>query len=158
MRNPQLYYIESTSLTSLTVDYTQLCPYCNTKLPPNPSRRLQKLLTRVKKKSWPLPKWNNPLALNSELHIVSTFCAAHAEEEAVIPEGKRRGWPANIDFDDLPGRLKAFKGALAEIVEEPGVKSPVFFDEALQEWRENGALVMGGAMAQMSGMDRSQPG
>lgn len=89
---------------------------------------------------------------------MSAFCAAHAAEDDVIPDGERRGWPTDVDFDALPVRIKALRSKLTAIVKSPRERSQVFFHGALKEWKENGARVMGGVMAQMSGMARSQPG
>ena len=44
------------------------------------------------------------------------FCIFHEGELEVVPAGLEKGYPAQIDFDFLPARIKNFEGSLKRII------------------------------------------
>jgi hypothetical protein len=44
------------------------------------------------------------------------FCIFHDGELKVVPAGIAKGYPSEIDFDGLPGRIKRFEDPLLQII------------------------------------------
>lgn len=138
------------------VNDDDLCPFCDEPLPLYPSARLQRLLDRARVNARPQARIGNSKGLKAPFATFVGVCNQHRNETTVIPEGVAQGWPTDISFDELPGRLKIMRPRLLRIVEQPN-NSP-FYREAMENIASMGALAAAGAVGQMNAFERSRPG
>jgi hypothetical protein len=101
------------------IDPKTLCPFCDQKLPDEPSSELQRLLKLAYSKSQPDRRSTNPIGRKTEVAYRAPACHRHSLESTQLPLAQSRGWPTSIDWDALPDRVKAMKAQLKEILEDP---------------------------------------
>lgn len=94
-------------------DASTLCPFCDQPLPDDPSPQL--LATKAALLRYPherRPTLKNPRAVRfpEGQHVVRTgaFCKMHHNERTVVPEGKAKGYPTSIAWDELPKCVLSF--------------------------------------------------
>jgi hypothetical protein len=64
------------------------------------------------------------------------FCLEHRKEQVILPEGKRKGYYIDINFDDLELRVKEFLQDLEDIINK---KTPsIYRDRSLATYEELG--------------------
>ncbi|KAI8143122.1 hypothetical protein BJV82DRAFT_515296 [Fennellomyces sp. T-0311] len=85
-----------------------------------------------------------------------SFCRLHRVELVIKPKGKDDGYPLNIDFDKIKGRVHQLKRELRAVIDRK-VESE-FRDIALKSYEEDGANKARSAMAVMSRFDKTLPG
>ncbi|KAJ6631515.1 RTC4-like domain-containing protein [Mycena sp. CBHHK59/15] len=101
-------------------DPNTLCPYCDTPLPAMPTPLLKRLLDQTFKKSYRDVRPTNPLGRKAPINVFVTVCQRHRFESETLPEAEARGWPKQIDWTGLKGRVRAMKRDLALIIDDPG--------------------------------------
>ncbi|KAG2219746.1 hypothetical protein INT45_007785 [Circinella minor] len=85
-----------------------------------------------------------------------SFCRLHRVELNVKPEGAQQGYPLNIEFDKLEGRIIKLKKDLEAVIS--GKVSSQFRDMALKSYEEDGVNKARSTMAVMSRFDKTLPG
>ncbi|KPV74499.1 uncharacterized protein RHOBADRAFT_54311 [Rhodotorula graminis WP1] len=119
-------------------DSSTLCPFCDTPLPDSPSPQL--LATRAALLRHPHDR--RPTLRNKDAvrfpegeHVVRTaaFCKMHVDERTIVPEGRARGYPTSIKWDELPRRIDRELGAHLSDVIIGQVSSP-FLARARDAW------------------------
>ncbi|KAF8310080.1 hypothetical protein DL93DRAFT_1673578 [Clavulina sp. PMI_390] len=154
----EISYLDDDSImVDAQVDPRDLCPFCDEPLPPQPSARLQTLLTRARRSAKPHRRLNNPFGLATTVQTLG-ICTVHRMESTIIPQGIQRGWPTEIDFDKLPARLENLKARIAQVVECPEKESTYFFASCVADVQSMGTLASVRADAQMGFFQRSRPG
>ncbi|GAA5912539.1 hypothetical protein JCM8208_001987 [Rhodotorula glutinis] len=119
-------------------DSSTLCPFCDRPLPDTPSPQL--LATRAALLRHPHDR--RPTLRNKDAvrfpegeHVVRTaaFCKMHVDERTVVPEGRAKGYPTTIKWDELPRRIDRQLGNhLSDVVFDE--KTSPFLDRALRAW------------------------
>ncbi|GAA5911574.1 hypothetical protein JCM5296_005251 [Sporobolomyces johnsonii] len=122
-----------------TVDPTTLCPFCDRPLPETPSSRLvslkKYLLGRphLEKRA----SVRNNLAKKLPIAETASFCRMHQDERTVIPEGRARGYPTEIAWNELPKRIdRELSGHLTSVI--LGQTASHYLESAKKEWDEKG--------------------
>ncbi|GAA5862236.1 hypothetical protein JCM1840_001688 [Sporobolomyces johnsonii] len=122
-----------------TVDPTTLCPFCDRPLPETPSSRLvslKKYLLRrphLEKRA----SVRNNLAKKLPIAETASFCRMHQDERTVIPEGRARGYPTEIAWNELPKRIdRELSGHLTSVI--LGQTASHYLESAKKEWDEKG--------------------
>ncbi|KAM0786508.1 hypothetical protein ACM66B_001966 [Microbotryomycetes sp. NB124-2] len=139
------------------IDPETLCPFCSRPMPPQPSKTLVKLkayltsLDNVELR----PTALNPLAMRLPSAQTASFCRLHEDEAVVIPEGKARGWPTTIDWDDLSRRVSRLQDRISSII--VGDEPSHFFELAKEEWHMKGRKVKT-VMSEFESFEIEQPG
>jgi hypothetical protein len=107
--------------------------------------------------AYPSPRPANPSGLAAHsFQLYVNLCAQHRAETTVIPEGLRRGWPTNIDFDALPSRVSLVRARLEAMINDP-TGSP-FYQDTVNDLMLHGALHISSIMGQYNSFDKSRPG
>ncbi|KAK1222125.1 hypothetical protein PQX77_015053 [Marasmius sp. AFHP31] len=171
------YGDEFDSFFNTGVDHETLCPFCDSRLPKNPTPHLQKLIDDAVRKSKPQPRPTNrlgrKLAMGDYIHI----CQRHHFEAELLPQAEAKGWPKTIDFSKLEARVFKLKPRLKDILEdvewkdqlgedpdtwEMDAESPralcVFWQETLKEVRSKGSKVAANVKSQFLTFHKTQPG
>ncbi|KAF6763448.1 hypothetical protein DFP72DRAFT_1060601 [Ephemerocybe angulata] len=109
-----------------------LCPFCDTEMPPTPSAELQKMLQDLLAISI-----LDPLPYNKHHRSVldrdgkpsftphATYCERHRYEAIEAPRARERGWPTVIDFEDLERRAKELTPELVAVTQ--ALEDSIFF-------------------------------
>ncbi|KAG2228778.1 hypothetical protein INT48_001717, partial [Thamnidium elegans] len=153
------------------------CPLCfEHMLPPFP-RPLQRLITALK---------NNEKEFNREQESKYKLLAQHCAEEGTLapplvllkpgiskndqqvicrmhkvelvmkPLGKKKGYPTQIDFEAIDGRIKQFKQELVDIIE--GKQDSLFLRNVLEVHKELGPVKARQATSIMNRFEETLPG
>ncbi|THU92950.1 hypothetical protein K435DRAFT_607523, partial [Dendrothele bispora CBS 962.96] len=93
-----------------------LCPYCDAPLPESPSPLLLRLLEQTAAKSVRAPRPRNPLGRKAALGIYVTVCQRHRFESEVLPEAEKKGWPKDINWKAIEGRVKNMREDLQALL------------------------------------------
>jgi len=126
------------------VDAMEMCPYCDEPWPSNPSQQLIEARRKIDAISSPDPgpHSDNPNhRCTNPAVCAAAVCIRHRFETSVLPEGIAAGYPQNIDFKDLPRRIRALKPVLDKLVEDAS-PSPFyeFFEAAVTDMGWNHAI------------------
>ncbi|GAA5952028.1 hypothetical protein JCM21900_006227 [Sporobolomyces salmonicolor] len=122
-----------------TVDPTTLCPFCDQPLPETPSSRLVSLRKYLLARPHLEKRVSvrNNLAKKLPIAETASFCRMHKDERTVIPEGKARGYPTEIAWNELPKRIdRELSGHLTSVI--LGQTASHYLDCAKKEWDEKG--------------------
>ncbi|GAA5920263.1 hypothetical protein JCM1841_003005 [Sporobolomyces salmonicolor] len=122
-----------------TVDPTTLCPFCDQPLPETPSSRLVSLRKYLLARPHLEKRVSvrNNLAKKLPIAETASFCRMHKDERTVIPEGKARGYPTEIAWNELPKRIdRELSGHLTSVI--LGQTASDYLDCAKKEWDEKG--------------------
>ena len=159
-------------------DPETLCPWCDERLPSEPTTHLSNLIAAAKSKSRRDERLANPLGLRAPLATFSVVCQRHRFERDWIPHARQKHWPTLINFNQVPERITRLKGALGAIVEDvdevfaPDVarlitgtsngsrprKENEFWQDAVKNVREHGSRQAAGVRCQFQHFNKTQPG
>ena len=82
------------------------------------------------------------------------FCRVHIAESEVIPEGLKKGYLSNINFNEIPKRIEKFKQDLIDICRK---KEKSFFREnVMRAFRDTGILKANSSMGIMNRFESFQ--
>lgn len=169
---------------SPSVDPSNLCPYCDSPLPPSPTRFFLNLLGSTLSKSHSDPRSTNPLGRKAPLATFVVVCQRHDFESKVLPEAEAKGWPKTINWEGLGVRILRMKSYLERIIRDSGetdlhswiegekcgkdlistfaFKGPriqcVFWREEMKYFIKDGARAMVDVRGQFQNFKKSQPG
>ncbi|KAI9494434.1 hypothetical protein BDB00DRAFT_819148 [Zychaea mexicana] len=153
------------------------CPFCHTKLCtrkklPESIRLALKIVKRkdkkyVKEETERIKQRasaKHQQFLEKRLHVQRkasnmeqySFCRLHRVELVIKPDGARKEYPLDIDFDSLEGRIHEMKKELALVVN--GKVESQFRELALKSYEEDGVNKARSTMAVMSRFDKTLPG
>jgi hypothetical protein len=150
-----------------------LCPYCDVPLPVSPTPTLTRLLASAAEKSYRDPRPSNPLGRRATLASFISVCQRHRFENEVLPEGEARGWPKEIKWDDLRGRVEGMNLDLSALIadgdHEHGVdegskkeRGPrakcVFWQDVMNAVKRQGTRAVVGVRGQFTNFEKTQPG
>ncbi|KAH8832865.1 hypothetical protein DL96DRAFT_1583686 [Flagelloscypha sp. PMI_526] len=143
------------------IDPTTLCPYCDTVLPEIQSDTLKALFAETRRKTWPTPRHNNPLARGGRtMADWIAVCHRHNFESQVVPEAKAEGWPTKHNWPKVTKRIEKMEPALRailldfEIGDEHPRERCIFW----AEMQERGARSFGGVKGLFATFQKTQPG
>ncbi|CAG8752085.1 protein FAR1-RELATED SEQUENCE 5 [Rhizophagus irregularis DAOM 181602=DAOM 197198] len=127
----------------LDVTVSDVCPYCEEKLPSFLSTKLKELLVKYQGK---------------KLNVVEQFkfCRIHIAETKIIPDGVEKGYLMEIDFSAIPKRVEIFRSDLLDICKKK-VKS-VYRENVMRAYREIGKNKANTPMGIMNRIENFQPG
>lgn len=74
----------------------------------------------------------------------------------MIPEGVAEGWPTDINFDELPARLRLLRPRLQLLIDNP--EKSIFFQDVMRDVASMGALAAVGAQGQLATFQKARPG
>ncbi|KAI0369107.1 hypothetical protein BV20DRAFT_411013 [Pilatotrama ljubarskyi] len=163
---------------SPTVDPRTLCPWCDEPLPTHPTPHLLSLIASARRRSYADDRPNNPLGLRAPPAVFVGVCQRHRFERVWVPRAGRRGWPTEIDWGALRGRVEALEGRLRAIVEDfdedfvPGAKQVKtegeerrrprkeneFWQDVVQNVKQQGSRQTTGVRGQFQHFNKTQPG
>ncbi|KAJ7132394.1 RTC4-like domain-containing protein, partial [Mycena epipterygia] len=101
-------------------DPKTLCPYCDRPLPQPATVLLTRLLDEAFKKSHARKRPANPLGRKAPIHVFANVCKRHEFESNILPQAKAQGWPKDIDWAGLEGRVLNMAQDLSYILMDPG--------------------------------------
>jgi hypothetical protein len=142
------------------VDPSSLCPFCDEKLPLNPSPFYRSLLEAARRKARPDPRPTNPRGLKVMMSIYVASCKRHRFEVHQIPEAVAKGWPTDIDFGKVRERVERLAGGLAKLVRNEGNarEESIYWTTVTAEVRKLGTRAASGVKGQFESFERTQPG
>ncbi|KAF7727952.1 hypothetical protein EC973_006840 [Apophysomyces ossiformis] len=85
-----------------------------------------------------------------------TFCRMHEFEMVIKPQGKEKGYPLEIEFESLPGRLRKLQPELEDIIS--GRVQSTFRDTAIKAYQELGRNRARSTMGVMARFETTLPG
>ncbi|PBK65910.1 hypothetical protein ARMSODRAFT_1087149 [Armillaria solidipes] len=142
-----------------SIDPKTLCPYCDTRLPDRPTPLLRRLLANIAKKSRPSPRPTNPLGRKAPLEAFIALCQRHRFESVTLPEAERNGWPKEIAWVKLEGRVQKMKRELNALISDPNARSSsIFWAEIMEEVKAKGSRAVAGVKNQFATFEKTQPG
>lgn len=100
------------------VDPRTLCPWCDEPLPPEPTPHLLNLIQVARRHSYANARLTNPLGISGPPTAFVGVCQRHRFETHQMPMAQKNGWPTQIEWESVPGRVKALAGRLREIVDD----------------------------------------
>ncbi|KAI0319654.1 RTC4-like domain-containing protein, partial [Amylostereum chailletii] len=88
------------------------------------------------------------------------MCPRHQFETEEIPKARARGWPTEIDFDAVQGRVEGLYEKLRKIrdAEDGAREASVFWQAVMKEVRAMGSRAVAGVKGQFDNFERTQPG
>ncbi|KAG7444480.1 uncharacterized protein BT62DRAFT_900378, partial [Guyanagaster necrorhizus] len=142
-----------------SIDPRMLCPYCDTRLPDRPTPLLRRLLANIAKKSRPSPRPTNPLGRKAPLEVFIALCQRHRFESVTLPEAERNGWPKEIAWAKLEGRVQKMKRELRALISDRNARSnSIFWTEIMKEVKAKGSRAVAGVRNQFATFEKTQPG
>ncbi|KAI7866861.1 hypothetical protein BDF14DRAFT_1808585 [Spinellus fusiger] len=143
------------------------CPYCREPLEPPLTMAVEKALQDMKDKdekyrALQLEKNPQRRVLVSELRrdVPSieqfSFCRLHSLELKVKPQGIQKGYPVDINFEELPVRIQALREELVGVVD--GQTHSIYRDHALKAYEHLGTRKARSTMAVMNRFEKTLPG
>lgn len=142
-----------------SIDPKTLCPYCDTRLPDRPTPLLRRLLASIAKKSRPSPRPTNPLGRKAPLEAFIALCQRHRFESVTLPEAERNGWPKEIAWVKLEGRVQKMTRELNALISDPHARSSsIFWVEIMEEVKAKGSRAVAGVKNQFATFEKTQPG
>lgn len=100
------------------LDPAKLCPWCDELLPSAPSPHLQHLISIARARSSKDARPTNPLGLRAAPAVFVNVCQRHRFESHQIPLAQQRGWPTEIEWGELAGRVRRLRYYLQRIVND----------------------------------------
>lgn len=142
------------------MDPSSLCPFCDEKLPLNPSPFYRSLLEAARRKARPDPRPTNPHGLKVMMGIYVESCKRHRFEAHQIPEAMAKGWPTDINFGKVRGRVERLAGDLAKLVRNEGNarEESIYWTTVTAEIRKMGSRAASGVKGQFESFEKTQPG
>lgn len=143
-----------------SADPSMLCPFCDEKLPPNPSPLYRSLLEAAKRKAYPDPRPSNPRGLKASMGIYVASCKRHRFEAHQIPEAIAKGWPMDIDFGRVRDRVEQLRDSLGKLVQGEGNARDenIYWTTVILEVQKMGSRAASGVKGQFESFERTQPG
>ncbi|KAI9508176.1 RTC4-like domain-containing protein [Russula earlei] len=143
-----------------STDPWNLCPFCDEKLPPNPSPFYRSLFEGARRKAHPDPRPSNPLGLKALMGVYIASCKRHRFEAHQIPEAMAKGWPTDIDFGRVRRRVERLSGRLAKLVRDEGNarEESIYWTTVTKEVRKLGSRAASGVKGQFESFEKTQPG
>ena len=137
-----------------------LCPFCDERLPPNPSPLYRSLLEAAKCKAYPDPRPSNPRGLKASMGIYVASCKRHRFEVHQIPEALAKGWPMDIDFGRVRDRVEQLRDSLRKLVKGKGNARDenIYWTTVMMEVQKMGSRAASGVKGQFESFQRTQPG
>lgn len=104
--------------TNEAIDPNTICPFCDRKLPENPSVTLKEMRAELETKTWLSPTIDNPYHRNAvSFRDFIGHCTRHRFETEQLPAAAANGWPMSPDFSTIFDRVCREYISLAAIVE-----------------------------------------
>ncbi|KAK4055865.1 hypothetical protein OIO90_003121 [Microbotryomycetes sp. JL221] len=104
----------------------------------------------------PRPTDRNPKAVKLPTIETATFCRLHDDEAIVIPEGRARGWPREMDWNEVAERVSGLRPQLSDIILNPDGSH--YFSVAKEEWLAKGARKIKTVTGEFDTFEMEQPG
>lgn len=142
------------------MDPSRLCPFCDEKLPLNPSPFYRTLLEAARRKAYSDPRPTNPRGLKAMMGIYISSCKRHRFEAHQIPEAIAKGWPTDINFGKVRERVERLADGLARLVRDEGSarEESVYWTIVMMEVRKLGSRAVTGVRGQFESFEKTQPG
>lgn len=133
------------------------------------------------------PRPSNPLGLKAPLVTFITVCQRHRFESEILPEAEAKGWPKDIKWKEVSGRVIKMEKALRALIEDRGDEASeseaerdawevvykkdrgnrnkngpkarcIFWTEFLNEVKLKGLRAISGVRGQFENFEKTQPG
>lgn len=142
------------------VDPSMLCPFCDERLPPNPSPLYRSLLEAAKRKAYPDARPSNLRGLKASMGIYVASCTRHRFEAHQIPLAVAKGWPMDIDFGRVRDRVEQLRDSLGKLVKGEGSARDenIYWTTVIKEVQKMGSRAASGVKGQFESFQRTQPG
>lgn len=122
--------------------------------------QLTRLLAAAERRSKPAPRPGHPHARRAPVSVHGAVCERHDFETKELPRARARGWPTNIAWDALRGRIERLQPKLAKLVQgdEKTRSESVFWRSVEEDVRKSGSRAVAGVKGQFESFDKVQPG
>ncbi|KAJ7781676.1 hypothetical protein B0H14DRAFT_3164113 [Mycena olivaceomarginata] len=108
----------------------ELCCFCDEPYFVQPSTALLQMRAGFEEQVIPCPMAQNASHCCAPEALVQPYCERHRAEGAQLPIARSKGWPVEIVYGDLQGRIEAHEEDLLAIAEDPTAST--FFEAALR--------------------------
>ncbi|CAB4490616.1 hypothetical protein RhiirA5_474279 [Rhizophagus irregularis] len=141
----------------------KLCPFCKEPIPFPLPDRIRTYLIKIN--SLTQDKWSNKeqtpslsILLQRPRNVVEEFefCRLHESEALIVPEGLKKNYPININFDILPKRVKKLIPELMLVIK--GEINSSYRNIALNAYRKYGRARARKPTILMGRFQKLQPG
>jgi len=117
---PENAAVEESPIPRSTQWLGGLCPFCDTPMAPVASKTLQEWLIRLHEQTFHAPTAENPHhRVASSITVYAAFCTQHKNEAIHLPPGVKQGWPTEVHFSRILGRIRVFSEEIQAIFEDP---------------------------------------
>jgi hypothetical protein len=143
-----------------SADPSNLCPFCDEELPPNPSPFYRSLLEAARRKAYLDPRPTNPRGLKGQIGVYIASCKRHRFETHQIPEAIAKGWPTDINFSRVRKRVESLGAVLAQLVrdEDNAREESIYWTTVMKEVRKLGSRATSDIKGQFENFEKTQPG
>ena len=109
------------------------CSFCDERLDFIPSNTLLDMRASLQSQSKPDPIPGNPYHRKAKSFTVTIdYCQHHRLESDVFPTARSQGWPTDIDFSTLYGRVLTLHSDLKPLFEYDTVQDNEFYEEVMK--------------------------
>lgn len=123
-----------------TLRASKICVLCDDLFPEYPSQLLMATLQTVLEKAVPDPRPTNPAGMRVAMSVAICACDMHRAEMSIVPEGVVRGYPQQINFQEVRARVRRMQHTLSAIIEADDNDRGEFWAIARKDVKKNGAL------------------
>ena len=122
--------------------------------------QLTRLLAAAERRSKPAPRPGYPNARRAPVSVHGAVCERHDFEMKELPLARARGWPTNIAWDALRGRIERLQPELGKLImgDEEARSRSVFWRSVEEDVRKSGSRAVAGVKGQFESFDKVQPG
>jgi hypothetical protein len=109
------------------------CSFCDERLDFIPSNTLLDMRMSLESQSKPDPIPGNPYHRKAKsFKVTIEYCQRHRLESDIFPTARNQGWPTDVDFSTLYGRVRTLCSDLKPLFEYDTVRDNEFFEEVMK--------------------------
>ncbi|TIB69187.1 hypothetical protein E3P77_00697 [Wallemia ichthyophaga] len=134
----------------------QLCPVCDNKLPHLRTQHLKTILKEFLNVAKLSPRTSNPYGMKAHVVAESELCTAHELDTKVIPEGQKKGYPIEHDWNRVSDRIMKLSKKIKVVIKYK--ESSRFWIKAREDYAKVGSKKANGLDVQFENFEDEQPG
>lgn len=133
-----------------------LCPVCDQVLPQFKSHHFKTVLKEFLNVAKVSPRSSNVFGMRAHVLAETELCTAHELDTKIIPEGRKKGYPSEHDWNELSNRILKLSKSIRMIVKTK--ENSKFWQKAKEEYLKRGSRRANGLDAQFEHFEDEQPG
>ncbi|TIB94064.1 hypothetical protein E3Q19_00606 [Wallemia mellicola] len=133
-----------------------LCPVCDQVLPQFKSQHFKAVLKEFLNVAKVSPRSSNAFGMRAHVLAETELCTAHKLDTKIIPEGRKKGYPFEHDWNELSDRILKLSKSIRTIVKTK--ENSKFWQKAKEEYLKRGSKRAKGLDAQFEHFEDEQPG